>query len=53
MGISSLSAYIPTLLTLHTYITLFKYADEGMEYLKKNNQFVEENINEIFYDRLF
>ena len=31
----------------------FKYADEGMEYLKKNNQFVEENINEIIYDRLF
>jgi PhoPQ-activated pathogenicity-related protein len=31
----------------------FKYADEGIEYLKKNNQFVEENINEIIYDRLF
>jgi hypothetical protein len=31
----------------------FKYADEGMEYLTKNNQFVEENINEIIYDRLF
>ena len=31
----------------------FKYADEGMEYLKKNNKFVEENINEIIYDRLF
>ena len=31
----------------------FKYADEGMDYLKKNNQFVEENINEIIYDRLF
>jgi hypothetical protein len=31
----------------------FKYADEGIEYLKKNNQFSEENINEIIYDRLF
>ena len=31
----------------------FKYADEGIEYLKKNNQLVEENINEIIYDRLF
>ncbi len=31
----------------------FKYADEGIEYLKMNNQFVEENINEIIYDRLF
>ena len=31
----------------------FKYADEGIEYLKKNNQFSEENINEMIYDRLF
>ena len=31
----------------------FKYADEGIDYLKKNNQLVEENINEIIYDRLF
>ena len=31
----------------------FKYADEGIEYLKKKNKFVEENINEIIYDRLF
>ena len=31
----------------------FKYADEGMDYLKKNNQLVEGNINEIIYDRLF
>ncbi len=31
----------------------FKHADEGMEDLKKNNQFVEENVNEIIYDRLF
>ncbi len=31
----------------------FKHADEGIEYLKKNNQFSEENINEIIYDRLF
>ncbi len=31
----------------------FKYADEGIEYLKKNKQFSEENINEIIYDRLF
>jgi hypothetical protein len=31
----------------------FNYADEGIEYLKKNNQFIEENINEMIYDRLF
>ena len=31
----------------------FKYADKGMDYLKENNKFVEEEINEIIYDRLF
>ena len=31
----------------------FKYADEGMNYLKNNNKFVKEEINEIIYDRLY